>query len=237
MATERVRAALDVVSRFLIAEAPLGETLEHIATLAQEAIEPADAVAVTLLDDTRRPITAVSTDRVAAEIDQAQYDEDTGPCLDAFRTGVVVRVDDTAAMAHVWPAFSRRAVAAGISSTLALPLNAGGETFGVLNMYARSAGAFAGHESDDTGIFVTQVAVVLANTRAYWNMFDLATGLRIAMTSRAAIEQAKGIVMATKGCDAEEAFSILRLRSQTENRKLRDVAMEIISAERGVDGP
>jgi AmiR/NasT family two-component response regulator len=53
-------------------------------------------------------------------------------------------------------------------------------------------------------------------------------GLRRALASRAVIEQAKGIVMATAGCDADEAFRILVQQSQHQNRKLREVAAELV---------
>ena len=57
--------------------------------------------------------------------------------------------------------------------------------------------------------FAAQAAVVLANARAYWELHDLAAGLQAAMQSRAVIEQAKGRLMATEGCTADEAFTLL----------------------------
>lgn len=55
-------------------------------------------------------------------------------------------------------------------------------------------------------------------------------GLRTAMESRAAIEQAKGILIATTGCDAETAFSLLVQESQHSNRKLREVARDLVAS-------
>jgi AmiR/NasT family two-component response regulator len=54
-------------------------------------------------------------------------------------------------------------------------------------------------------------------------------GLRKAMASRATIEQAKGILMATARCTPEEAFRLLVRQSQHENRKLRAVAEELVA--------
>jgi AmiR/NasT family two-component response regulator len=48
------------------------------------------------------------------------------------------------------------------------------------------------------------------------------------MESRAAIEQAKGVLMSRHGVDADGAFDLLRQRSQAENRKLRDIARELL---------
>ncbi len=56
------------------------------------------------------------------------------------------------------------------------------------------------------------------------------SGLRTAMESRAPIEQAKGIVMAATQCDADEAFDVLRRQSQHQNRRLSEVARDLVAA-------
>jgi AmiR/NasT family two-component response regulator len=48
------------------------------------------------------------------------------------------------------------------------------------------------------------------------------------MQYRAVIEQAKGVLMATGGRNADEAFQLLVRASQRENRKLRDIAAELV---------
>ena len=50
-----------------------------------------------------------------------------------------------------------------------------------------------------------------------------------AMASRAIIDQAIGILMAQQRCNASTAFDLLRRASQNRNRKLRDVAVDIIT--------
>ncbi|MCU1400967.1 MAG: hypothetical protein JWN62_4076 [Acidimicrobiales bacterium] len=52
--------------------------------------------------------------------------------------------------------------------------------------------------------------------------------LKAALRTRAVIDQAKGIIMAAQRVDADHAFQVLREQSQHENRKLRDVAAEIV---------
>jgi AmiR/NasT family two-component response regulator len=64
--------------------------------------------------------------------------------------------------------------------------------------------------------------------QAYWDARSLGENLQAAMLSRAEIEQAKGIIMATTGCTAEEAFAQLRQQSQHQNVKVRTLALEII---------
>ena len=55
-------------------------------------------------------------------------------------------------------------------------------------------------------------------------------GLRTAMASRATIEQAKGLIIAARGCTPDEAFDLLTRMSQNENRKLREVATSLVES-------
>jgi GAF domain-containing protein len=225
--------AIAAVNRFLVADQPLGETLERVAELAGQAIPPVAAVAVTLLDHRRRPITALWTDDKAPRIDQAQYEQDAGPCLAAYKERRIIRVDDVRMVRDQWPAFSQRAVEEGMLSTLSLPLVAGPETFGAFNLYARAPAALSAKDEADAELFATEASVVLANAAAYWTMSDLASGLQTAMDSRAQIEQAKGVLMASRHCTPEEAFQMMVQASQRNNEKLRVIAARIVTSQTG----
>jgi AmiR/NasT family two-component response regulator len=64
---------------------------------------------------------------------------------------------------------------------------------------------------------------------AYWTVFDLGTNLSEAMKTRAAIEQAKGMLMAgSPGITPGGAFDMLRAASQRENVKLREIAQRLV---------
>lgn len=219
--------AVAAVGRFLIADASLGETLDHIARHAREGIPGTDAVGLTLLDERGRPSTQVYTDPVAPEVDRAQYEDDKGPCLDALRKGITVCVEDTSGVGTRWPAFRSRAVASGITSTLSLPLEAGGERVGVINLYRRS-GAYTAADEPGALMFATQAAVVLANARAYRGAVELSEGLRATMETRTTIDLAKGKIMAQTGCSPDEAFALMVKASQREQVKVRDLALRIV---------
>jgi GAF domain-containing protein len=227
--------ATRAIAQFLVADVPLGDTLRRIADLATDGLEPASAVGLTLLDQSGCPTTAVSTDAVAPAVDQAQYDDGDGPCLQAFRESRAVLVSDTRTVDERWPGFSRVAHELGILSTLSLPLAAGGETFGAFNLYAPAPAAFDEAAQADAAMFATQASVVLSNARAYWAAFDMAAGLEQAIRSRAIIEQAKGKIMASTGGTADEAFALLVRASQRENVKLRELARRIVDGNRRDD--
>jgi PAS domain S-box-containing protein len=72
-------------------------------------------------------------------------------------------------------------------------------------------------------------AGTLAGTRLFSDLVAEVGQLREALTSRATIEQAKGILMLRSRCTAQEAFAMLSQSSQDRNIKLRDVAAELVA--------
>jgi GAF domain-containing protein len=164
---------------------------------------------------------------VAAQVDQAQYDSDRGPCLEAFRTMAVVKVDDVR-LDERFPEFAASALEHGLRSSLSVPLIAHGEGIGAVNLYTAEAGHFRDDDVEHAEEYAGQAAIALANAQAYWEQASLAQNLAKALESRSVIDQAKGVIIATAGVDADDAFDLLRQQSQAENRKLREVAAEIV---------
>jgi AmiR/NasT family two-component response regulator len=72
-----------------------------------------------------------------------------------------------------------------------------------------------------------------ANARLYQMVSDRGANLERALEYRGAIERAKGLIMHERGVDANEAFEVLREISQRQNRKLRDVAIELLARNAG----
>ena len=224
--SDPIQASLASLSQFFVGGASLADTLHRVSELALEAVGGADMAGITLLVD-GRPRTAVFTDPASPEIDSAQYETGIGPCLDAFRHGSIYRIDSTEDDER-WPPFSQAAAAHGVRSTISFPLVVNGESMGALNFYSRSPAAFADGGSEAGQPFATQAAIVLANAQVYWDAKALNEGLTEAMRSRAVIEQAKGILMAAGGRTPDDAFGLLVRASQRENRKLRDIAAELV---------
>jgi GAF domain-containing protein len=141
----------------------------------------------------------------------------------------VVTIDDMDKDAEQYPEFRDTCRAHGIFSTLSLPLIVSDEGIGAFNLYAPLRNGFS---EEDTGVgldLAAAAAVVLANASAYWSAHEHAANLTEAMRSRATIEQAKGMLMAGSAhLTPDDAFDLLRNASQRENRKLRDIAQQIV---------
>jgi GAF domain-containing protein len=229
MVSDPRSAALRALSGFLFSDVGLGDTLLRVAEITTQALPAAGMAGIAMLDEFGKVRTGVYTDPLSPELDSAQYESGRGPCLDAWRQGRIVRIDDMNQAKGDYPEFAAAALDHGVLSTLSLPMVAGDEGIGALNLYAREPGGF-GEADEDLGLELAgAAAIVLSNAHAYWTAVELGEGLSEAMKSRAVIEQAKGMLMASSpDLDPEAAFDLLRRASQRENVKLRDIAQRIV---------
>jgi GAF domain-containing protein len=226
-ASEQAADELLALAGVAVGHDDLSAALQDVCRIAARAVRGADGASLTMFGPAG-PQAAAASSGWAAQLDELQYVEHEGPCLDCARTGLVFRVRDIGAEPR-WPSYMPRAHERGAGSMVSLPLTAESKIMGALNVYSRQVDAFGAEEVSVAEIvaghasLATQVAATLHGHR------ELAEQLRTAMASRAAIEQAKGIIMATSGCGPEIAFERLVQQSQHENRKLREVAEEIVA--------
>ena len=209
----------------LLSETNLDVLLQSVTSLAAQSLNGCDAASISLLQG-GRTTTPVCSASLAREVDQSQYDTGQGPCLEAIDTSATVRVDSFADD-NRWPRFAERAVAQGVHSSLSVPLAVASEVIGALNMYSTSAKAFEGQE-EQGGLFAHQASITLANAHALRRAEQLAQQLAQALENRDTIGQAKGIIMAAQNLSSDAAFDVLRRASQRSNRKLHEVAREVV---------
>jgi GAF domain-containing protein len=229
MHTVAVDQLLRDLSRLAIAGRTLEEVLGDIVAIANREVPGAESTSITLVRDDKA-FTAAHFGQMSLDADELQYQEGGGPCMDAGRGGVVLRVDDMRTEQR-WPDYVPRVLATGVRSSLSVPLPYQGSTIGALNIYSTQPAAFASPESLKAGLEVAEtIAVAVANADAHWQVSEQARNMRLAMESRAMIEQAKGVLMAQRRVTAEQAFEILREASQRYNRKLRDIATGIVES-------
>jgi GAF domain-containing protein len=231
---DSMRAFAELAS-ISLAESDTIAVLQRIAELARAAVPPAVEVSVTVIT-AKGPSTVVHTGPISMDLDESQYESGHGPCLDAAAQQQTFIVADTATETR-WPAFTTRAREHGIGCSIAVGIPVHEEVSLALNVYGRDAHALTADHATVLAAFAGYAAVALANSRLYEAAAALARQLREAMDSRAVIEQAKGVVIAQRGVGADEAFKILSRASQTSNRKLRDVAHDLVNAAAGIPRP
>ncbi|MFI0240239.1 GAF and ANTAR domain-containing protein [Streptomyces sp. NPDC016845] len=200
-----------------------------LRTLADAALELAacEGVGVTLEPDSR-PLTVVSEGTVAAKLDEKQYGQDDGPCLQALRTAEEVAVRDML-HEHRWDEYPAYAVSCGIRSSLSLPIAAHTDTAGALNLYAAPPDGFADADLGSLRSLAAQATGGIALAQRFTDAEEFAGQMQTAMRSRSVIDQALGIIMGQRHCTADEAFGILRSASQHRNIKLRDLCTQLVT--------
>lgn len=231
MADEDVAGALpgEVVAelaRIVLAAETLDSVLARVAEMVKQVVPGADEVSVTLVRE-GRALTAAFTGAMAMQADERQYGLDGGPCLDAGRGGEVLLIGDMREEDR-WPEYAPEAVRAGVLSSLSVPLPIQEDVIGALNIYARVPHAFGDKDIAAGRAFAAYAAIAISNADNFESTAELARNLQVAMASRATIEQAKGLLMARGGVTPDQAFEMLVRASQRENRKLKDLAAEIV---------
>jgi GAF domain-containing protein len=201
--------------------------LRELAVLAARTVRDGLSCGMALQYRGGRPVTACS-DQVAADADAAQLETGDGPAVHALRTAAPARVDDTTADQR-WPRFSQQAAALGIGSCYAVPLVSDGVAVGALGLYARQAGAFGDPETRRADEFGRHASGALTLSLRMASSADQNEQLRSSIVSRAVIDQALGVIMATEHCPQDRAFAMLRSVSQNTNVKLRDLATTIVT--------
>ena len=129
-----------------------------------------------------------------------------------------------------WQGYKGGALSHGVRSSLSLPLAIDGENRGALNLYSTEPRAFGSAETDRAQAFVAHTATALTLVTRQAKQTELTEQLRAALASRSVIDQAIGILMAQDRCGQREAFARLRSASQRQNRKLRDIAADVVEA-------
>jgi AmiR/NasT family two-component response regulator len=109
-----------------------------------------------------------------------------------------------------------------------VPLVVGERPVGALNLFSKTVDRYDETAEETAVLFSEQAAVACANAEVYWRTYSLTEHLREALESRDVIGQAKGILMARRGCTADVAFDALRKVSQHRNIKLREVADQVV---------
>ena len=215
---------LTELAALLLSAEDADEALHHLARMAVVVVPDGPSCGITIAED-RQFRTVVYSGSIPASVDEAQYERGDGPCLEAFRAGVPVVVQDLAREDKGrCGGFPPVALAAGAHGVLAYPLEVGGTIAGVLNLYAHERDLFPEPVQRIAKQFVDPAAPILSGVLRRLSQDELIAQLNAALASRTVIDQAIGIVMARHACSSVEAFALLRRMSNDRNIKLRDLA-------------
>jgi hypothetical protein len=158
-----------------------------------------------------------------------QVEADVGPCLEAYRTGQPVHVDDLGTEASRWPAFVERAEEYRFVAVSALPLRLREERIGALNLFRAQTGPMA-REDVAVGQALADVASVgILHQRILTKSELVNQQLQTALNTRIVIEQAKGVLAERGAIDMDRAFNLLRGHARSAQRRLADLARDVVN--------
>jgi hypothetical protein len=171
-------------------------------------------------------VAASSEEARLVELVQLQNSE--GPCLDAVRIGQPVQYADLSDGKSNWPRFATTAVDTGYLSVQALPMRLRETVLGAVNLFGSGLGPL----DDDTialGQALADAATIgIVHQRSMARSEVVTEQLQNALNSRILIEQAKGFLSHSLRMDVDEAFNALRAHARANNRRLTDVADDVV---------
>jgi transcriptional regulator with GAF, ATPase, and Fis domain len=209
------------------------DLMEFLHMLTERCVELLEAEAAgLLLTDGRGALrlVAASTEQARlAELFQIQNDE--GPCLDCFRSGVAVIVPDISGQdaAARWPRFSAEAREMGFAAVHAIPMRLRDQVIGTLNLFSATAGGLDPAVARAARALVDVATIGILQERATREQGVVAGQLQVALNSRVIIEQAKGVLAERLKITPDQAFMVLRQYSRNNNRPLTQLAADVIS--------
>ena len=165
--------------------------------------------------------TRVSTDEVVRRANELQRELGEGPCLDVMRDQDTL-VSCDLSQEQRWPLWAAAVQQQfGVDSMMSVLVFTDAHSYGALSLYAGP-----GQRFDDDDVAIAQalagnIALVLTSEREIDH-------LGRAMHGRTLIGQAQGVLMERLDIDAAQAFDYLRRISSHSNRKVTDVAQEIV---------
>lgn len=206
------------------------DIVELYSALTTDCIRLLDIASAGLLladRDGRLHLMAASSERTH-EIETFQLQRHEGPCLDCFRDGSPVLVEDLTLEEERWPQFVPAALTAGFASVHALPMRLHDMVLGTLGLFGTEPGPLNDDDLHLGKALAATASLALVAERNAADKDQLNAQLHTALQSRVVLEQAKGLLAESGGLDMEQAFTVLRRYARDHNQKLSEVAVQTV---------
>jgi transcriptional regulator with GAF, ATPase, and Fis domain len=206
------------------------DVIEFLHRLAERCVELLDCTeAGLLLADAAGMlrVMASSSERSDA-LDLLQSQSEEGPCFECFHRGRPVSSENLRQDLGRWPLFAPAALERGFRSVQALPMRVHRTTVGALNLFRSEPGTIWDRDLSLGQGMADVAAVALLQERSLRESRGVVGELEGALSSRVVIEQAKGVLAERARISLDAAFVRLRGYSRQHNRRLSDVARQLI---------
>ena len=205
-------------------------TVEHVCAAAMSAAG-VDSAAVALALSASPRETMYASDRVAGEVEELTLTLGEGPGVDAFAGGPVLVGDLSAPDCLVrWPVFALGALRVGVRAVFALPLRVGGIRLGVLDLYRARPGDLDREQLADALVLADTACALLLDAVSERDPRRLNAGApEPAGPPQPEVHQATGMITVQLGVSVAVALVRLRAHAYAHDRRLRDVAADVVA--------
>lgn len=218
----------------LLLDAPVATTaVTQLAEVARDLIPLAVGAGVTLIDANGVPTSTASTDWVVEAVDRMQYELGKGPCLSAWDTVSLQRVEDTLTEAR-WPEWAAAAAATGVRSVVSTPLVYRGREIGAVKVYAAEPCAFTEHEEHLLGLLATAAAALLGAAQSARSVHRFGDELKSSLAERHQVQAAVGILMERHDLDIDAAHTQLLLTARQQQVPTLEIAARLVRRDDGL---
>lgn len=222
-ALERSLAAL----RLRADDDRLTETL-HEVLVATQRLFGASGAGLMMVDDGAVLSAVAATDDRGRRLEELQEEAGRGPCVDSLTFDQVVKTSDLGSDDR-WPELGTELPALGVRAVLGVPVHTDGVPVGSLNIYRDHPSEFTDDEIDALRAYAGLIGSLLRAALQARERGDLTVQLQHALDNRIVIERAIGLVMGRENVDAVSAFNRLRHTARSAQRKVTEVAGELLS--------
>jgi GAF domain-containing protein len=208
-------------------ERGLTAMLQQVATAAR-TLFGADGAGLMLADVNGELRWASATDQQSQLVEEDQERLGQGPCQAAFSQRMAIAVRNAATEPD--PDGARSVLrSSGFQAALSVPVELHGGPIGSLDLYSAQPRDWDDSEISALQAYAGIVANLLGAAVAAHLKGRLADQLKAALAHGALIEQAKGTLMEREHLDAAAAFERLRTAARSSNRKVADVARDLLA--------
>lgn len=173
--------------------------------------------------------TLVATDEEIATLDAVQY-VSSGPCVDAIDLGHGITTSPGGLLDESrWRDFARAGAAAGVHSTLTLPVvDPGGDVVATVNLYGRSADTFEGRHQQLADVFRAWAPGAVTNADLSFSTRAVAEQAPARLEQQAVLDAATGIIAAQRHIPLAEARAQLEEAARCAGIPVQRLARVIV---------
>jgi GAF domain-containing protein len=195
---------------------------------ASRQLFAASGCGIMMVDDTSLLCAVAATDELGRLLEVYQEEAGHGPCVDALTFDRVVHTADLGSDGR-WPELPRDLPDSGVHAVLGLPLHVDRVPIGSLNVYRDQPGEWSESEIAALEGYAQLIEGFLQAALQAREREDLAVQLQHALNHRVTIERAVGVIMGRDRIGAVEAFDKLRRAARSTERKVADLAAELLA--------